>query len=243
MVQADTRSFSSHDVPFILQYCIYAYKQHLRFKTDKSVSVAYLQLSDVKNAPMPSDYEYFTKMAINLGGTFITLTRNQNLPLIRKYDECGAPKVEEMIIDPNKVDVSLFPYGYYYAPHFRAGQYVGEMYSAGGGENEAGYFREDWELRQFQFAGVPRTEILLEYVADTETSGSTMIPYSAVEPIRQYALWQMMEHDRRVPMAERQRAQDRFKLAMAEYGFIAWAWTAQEYMDLCWSTTKSGVKR
>ena len=243
LVQMDMRDFSTHNVPFILQYCIHAYKSELRFKTDKSVKVAYLQLSDVKNAPMPKDYEYYTKVAINFGGQYITLTRNDQIPLQRKYDECGLPKIEDVIINDRLLDPFLFSYGYYYAPHYRNGQYVGEMYSMGGGFNEAGYFREDNEMRQFQFYNVPYNEVVLEYVADLDTNGNTMIPFSAVEPIRQYALWQMSEHDKRVPLYEKQRCQDRFRYAMAQYSYISWTWTMEDYMDACYATTKSGPKR
>lgn len=243
LVQMDTRDFSSHNVPFILQYCIHAYKSELRFHTDKSVKVAYLTMSDVLNAPMPKDYEYYTKVAINFGGQYITLTRNNNIPLQRKTDECGLPKIEDTIVNERLLDPFLFSYGYYYAPHYRNGQYVGEMYSMGGGYNEAGYFREDWDLRQIQFYNVPRKEVVLEYVADVGCNGDTLIPFSAVEPIRQYALWQMVEHDRRVPVYDRQRAQDRFRYAMANYEFINWTWTMDDYLDACYATTKSGPKR
>lgn len=243
LVQMDMRDFSSHNVPFITQYCIHAYKSELRFNTDKSVKVAYLVMSDVLNAPMPKDYEYYTKVAINFGGQYITLTRNQNIPLQRKSDDCGLPKLESVIVDDRLLDPFLFSYGYYYAPHYRNGQYVGEMYSMGGGFNEAGYFREDYEMRQFQFYNVPRNEVVLEYVADVGCNGDTLIPFAAVEPLRQYALWQMVEHDRRVPLYEKQRAQDRYRFAMANYEFINWMWTKEDYLDACYSTTKSGPKR
>lgn len=243
LVQMDLRDFSSHNVPFITQYCIHAYKNELRFKTDKSVKVAYLTMNDVKNAPMPKDYEYYTKVAINFGGQYITLTRNNDIPLVRKVDDCGQPKLDTVIVNEQVLDPFLYSYGYYYAPHYRNGQYVGEMYSMGGGYNEAGYFREDHEMRQFQFYNIPTKEIVLEYVADVETSGATMIPFAAVEPIRKYAHWQMLEYDRRVPVYERQRAQDAFRFAMANYSYINWAWTAEDFLDATYSTIKSGPKR
>jgi hypothetical protein len=243
LVQMDMRDFSSHNVPYILQYCIHAYKSELRFETNKAVKVAYLQLNDVNNAPWPKDYEYYTKVAINWGGQYITLTRNNNIPLQRKFDDCGNPSLPDIIVNERLLDPFLYSYGYYFAPHYRNGQYVGEMYSMGGGYNEAGYFREDHEMRQFQFYNVPQREVVLEYVADLDATGETMIPFSAVEPIRQYALWQMVEHDRRVPVYDRQRAQDRYRYAIANYSYISWTWTAEDYMDACYATTKSGPKR
>jgi len=243
LVQMDTRDFSSHNVPFITQYCVHAYKSELRFKANKSVKVAYLQMNDVLNAPMPKDYEYYVKVAINFGGQYITLTRNNDIALQRKVDDCGLPKLQDITLNERLLDPFLYSYGYYYAPHYRNGQYVGEMYSMGGGYNEAGYFREDWELRQFQFYNVASKEVVVEYVADEEANGNTMIPFSAVEPIRQYALWQMVEHDRRVPIYEKQRAQDRYRFALANYENIVWTWTAEDYLDACYATTKSGPKR
>lgn len=243
LVQMDREDYSTHSIPRILQYCIHAYKNELGYRTSKSVKVAYLQLNDVKNAPYPKDYEYYTKIAINFGGQYITLTRNPRIPLIRKTNDCGLPEATPIDVPITNIDPWLYTYGYYYAPHYRNGQYVGEMYSLTGGYNEAGYFREDDQYRQFQFYNVPTKEVILEYVADEDTSGATMIPYAAVEPIRQYAKWQMKENDSRTPLYEKQRAQDQFRYAMAQYSYTNWAFTAEEFLDNAWSSSRSSPKR
>ena len=241
LVQLDLQSYSTHLVPRILQYCIDAYKQELKFKTSKSVKVAYLAMNDVNNAAWPNDYEYYTKVAINWCGRLVTLSLNNNIPLQRKYDDCGIATLDQVVANPDCCN--NYDYGYFYSPHYRNGQYVGEMYSMGGGFNEAGYFREDAELRQFQFYNVPRTEVVLEYVADEDTTGATMIPLHIVEAIRRYAHWKMVEYDKSIPLALKQRAQDQFRFAMTELKYLTWAWTASDFMDACWAGMKSAPKR
>ncbi len=242
-VQLDLQDFTTHNVPAILQHIIHAYKNELKFTASKSVKVAYLTLSDVHSAAFPKDYEYYTKIAISCGNKYITLSRNQGIPLQRLVNDCGQPRLEDAVCCGDNVDMALYTDGFFYVPHWRDGQYVGEFYSMGGGYNEAGYFREDFEMRQFQFANVPRGTVVLEYVADEDTSINTMIPFSAVEPLRQYAHWQMVEYKRSTPLYEKQRAQDRYMYAREMYRAIVWAFTAQDYLDVCYETSRSGPKR
>lgn len=242
LVQMDRGESSTHNRMKILQYCIDCYKEELRYKADTTVNVAYLTPNAVLNAPWPSDYEYYTKVAINTGRGYVTLSLNNDIPLIRKHD-CGTEEFDTTTVDICNLDPGIFTGQWMIAPHFRAGQYVGEMYAQGGGFNKAGYFRVDKERKQFQFSNIPRTEIVLEYVADGKTNGNTLINYMDVKPIRAYVKWMLVENDRKAPLGEKSRLHDLFHAAMVDRIYQENAPTVVDFMDASYQTIQSGVKR
>lgn len=241
-VQMDLQDFSTHNLARMSQYAIQFYKEKLGFKTDKSIEVAYLTMNSVNNAPMPSDYEYYTKVGINIGGQIFTLSVNNDMVLNRKM-ECGEIVGDSEGALAITTDPIGYEYGYFWGGHYRSGQYVGEFYSLPGGFNELGYFKEDWKRRQFQFYNVPRVEIILEYVADKDATITSLIPFSAVDACVQYIHHQLLTYDRSVPMNEKQLAQMRFNKAWAEYIYIANAPTIQDYLDENWASRTSSPKR
>jgi hypothetical protein len=242
LVQMDMQDYTTHNRMRILQYCIDCYKGVLRYKTDKSIDVAYLTPNAVLNAPWPKDYEYYTKMAMNIGGRLVTLTVNKDIPLVREYD-CGEEKLSQPVAGWEKINPDLYTAGLLYAPHYRAGQYVGEMYSLGGGFNDLGYFRVDHKMRQFQFANIPNTTIICEYVADSKTNGNTLIRYADVAPIRTYVHWQLAEFDKRAPLAIKQAKAGLHNAAMATRIHIEFGPTVSDYMDNAYKGITSGPKR
>lgn len=241
-VQLDLNDFSSHSVSRITQFAIHCVKHHLRFKTNKSVKVAYVTPNAAGNAPMPMDMEKYLKVGISLCGQIYTLTVNNDLLLARTY-ECGVEQ------EPQSIEACLqtpdyeYPDGFWYAPHYRAGQYVGEMYSQGGGLNAFGYFRADYEQRQFQFSNVPVTEIIIEYVADEDVNSQTLIPYQCVDTILNYVHWKMIAYDRTVGLGEKQLAQNAFTKSMADLTYLTFAPNISEYLDMSYSSYKSSPKR
>jgi len=242
LVQLDLQDYTTHNLTRIMQYCIDCYKHVLRYKTDKSVEVAYLQMNDANNAPFPKDYEYYTKVAVNIGNQLVTLSMNNDIPLVRDYN-CGVEQRENF--DPFAVTPETYQYtfGFLYAPHYRNGMFVGEMYSYGGGFNEVGYFRVDHALKQFQFYNVPRKEIVLEYVADKDVNGNTLIYYSDVNTIRAYVHWKLSEFDRLVPLYDKERKMGLFQAAMQERVEIEYIPAISDYLDSTYRNYKSSVKR
>lgn len=244
LVQMDRSESSTHNRMKILQYCIDCYKEELRYKTDTSVSVAYLHPNAVLNAPFPADYEYYTKVAIYTSRGYITLSLNEDIPLIRKHN-CGTEEFDtpSPSLDLCNIDPSIFTGEWLIAPHFRAGQWVGEMYAQGGGFNKAGYFRIDKQMRQFQFSNIPRTEIVLEYVSDSKTNGNTLINYMDVKPIREYVKWRLLENDRKASMGEKDRLHGLFNAAMEKRIHQEYGPTVVDFMDTSYRGIQSGVKR
>jgi hypothetical protein len=242
LVQLDLQDFTTHAQSRMLQYGVHCIRHILRYKTNKNVKVAYLTPNAVLNAPFPKDYEYYTKVAINIGGQLVTLTVNNDIPLNRRY-ECGVEVTEQQAGVISDIDPFRYTDGFYWASHYRNGYFVGEMYSMGGGFNEAGYFRLDHEMKQFQFYNIPSTEIVLEYVADEETSGSTLIYGKDVDVLRAYIHWQMVNYDRKINGGEKQRLMGLYNAAFAERVYIEFAPNMSDYLDAMYSTTLSGPKR
>lgn len=243
-VQMDLDDWTTHRRTKIIQYGINCVKQELRYKSDKSVDVAYLTPNAVGNAPFPANYEYYTKVAIKVCGRLITLTLNNDIPLARKY-ECGVETNDPTCcVDWNNFNPLIYSWGQYFVPHYRAGQFVAELYSLGGGVNEMGYFRVDYKMRQFQFANIPLgAEIVLEYVSDDHTNANTLVYMTDVKPIVAYMHWQLLEHDKKQPAAEKMRKMGLFNAALQERIFYAFAPNISDYLDACWSTYKSTAKR
>ena len=117
------------------------------------------------------------------------------------------------------------------------------MYSVGGGFNELGYFRLDHEMKQFQFYNIPSSEIVLEYVADEDTSGATLIYGKDVEVLRAYMHWQMVNYDRKVQGGEKMRLMGLYNAAFGERVFIEFAPNMSDYLDTSYSASLSGPKR
>lgn len=242
LIQMDMQDYTTHQRMRIMQYCIDCYKDILRYKTDQSVDVAYLTPNAVMNAPWPKDYEYYTKMAMNIGGRLVTLTVNNNIPLVRQYD-CGVEMQTPPVDGWDRINTDCYTGGYFFAPHWRAGQFVGEMYSLGGGFNELGYFRVDYKMRQFQFSGVPNTTIIMEYVADSSTNGNTIIRYADVAVIRAYTHWKMAEFNKQISPGEKDRLFGFFNAALEKRTYLEYAPSISEYLDSCYQGSKSSPKR
>ena len=71
---------------------------------------------------------------------------NDDLMLAHQTDDCGNPVNDNTMGCTNDSSATL-PYfgvaGYYYSPHYRNGQWVGELYGGAGGRNADGYKRTD----------------------------------------------------------------------------------------------------
>lgn len=243
LVQLDLEDFTTHRRTKILQYCIDCYKAVLNYKVNANVNVAYLTPNDVNNAPWPLDYEYYTKIGMNIGGQIVTLTLNPDIPLSRKYD-CGVEALDKATINWNAFNPNAYgDIGFDFAPHYRNGQFVGEMYGIGGGFNELGYFRVDKKMKQFQFFNVPKTEIILEYVGDDKVNGGTLIPYMDVASIRTYVHWQLLEHKMGIPQSEKDRKFWTHNSELAKRVKLEFAPTMSDFLDVCYEGYKSSPKR
>lgn len=222
----------------ILEYALRGCKK-LNFLANPKVSVYYFTPNAALVAPLPDDYEFYTKVAIIVCGVPYTLGWNPNIPLPRLV--CGV----ETPYDLETCDCtpSTFNYqGFEWASHYRSGQFVGEFYSLGGGWNTAGYFRIDLEGRRIVLQNVPsNVTFMMEYVSNGTDGGATLIEEKARYPIRSYVHWQLTEYSP-APENAKQRAQTIWREEFNDYKKIALSVTIDEFMDAMYAGFTPGIK-
>lgn len=248
LVQMDLDDYTTHRKQKYLQYIIMGYRE-LKLKGQTNVSTAYLKMNSVLNSPLPPDYVDWIKVGVNYGGKLLTLSVNQDLMMENRYDECGDEFSSALsnLEQCNSLQSIYEVYGgvYTWIDHYRAGNYVGELYGAGGGNNPAGYFKVDKQMNLIQFTPeVPRTEIVLEYVSDASTVNiSTIIPTELAEVLRQYTHWQLEEFSNKSNESKVYRAFGRYNRAYQDNKDRMSLVTVEQYLDACWSTYQSSPKR
>lgn len=244
MVQLDRDDFSSRNYKRYLQYAINTYKEEIMFGISPSVNVMYgdLSKSSIGVIDMPEDYEYYTKVAILVNGRYLTLSLNPDMPLNRRTDICGDEEFESD--NGGLLNFERFSsggYGYMFAGHYRAGNYVGEMYGLGGGMNRAGYFTIDEKLRRFQFTNVPRTEVVIEYVGNGAGEGS-LIDDMAI-PVIRYGVHHQLSIFENVSQGDKNRYEGLFIGARERYRVAKTVPTIDDYLDATYRSFRSSPKR
>ena len=209
--------------------------------------VAYLTVNDVFQAPLPPDYSRYTKIGVICNNRVITLGVNEELALQNRFDECGDPITLDSLNQCSCTTLidGQYNFGYWYAPHIRNGNYVGEMYGQRGGFNSKGYYRifKDQWLIQFDPA-FPKFTYILEYVSDgSKENGMTIIDFPSVEPLRRYCHWQIISFDKTVSLGDKQMKKDEFYKALEETRHIIHCPTVSEWLDASYGGYLSGPKR
>lgn len=238
MVQQDRDDFSAKMRQKILQYGINTYRQYIQTGINPTIEVFYAKPDSLGIINMPDDYEYYTKVGIIDNGRVFTLTLNRNMPLNRKWDTCG----DEVKLNED-LDFKGTNYGFPFVGHYRAGNYVGELYGLGGGINAMGYYTEDRKLRRLQVTNIPlNKELVIEYVSSNITE-NTIIDDAAVNLIRYGIHQQLTLHDAQETQVRRDNMEREFYKALDHYTMTTSIPTVDEYLDLIYATSKSGIKR
>lgn len=253
-VMLDLDYTDAHKYQKILQIAIDGLGELSKFVSQK-VKVKYLTI-DTNNltVDLPSDFMKISKIGFERNGRINPINLNNNLILARDMDKCGTPQnVNEATCSAD--NVLLYPtYGYYFAPHFRNGRYVGELYGIGGGQSEIEY-RLDEERRQLTLSNqfftegdnqnqIQVTEIILEYVSTgVEPGGSTVISRQAVRPLVKFIHWEITEYNKKASQAEKDRKMKQYMLAFEQYKEFEVGFTIDEYYDMVYSTYKQTPKR
>jgi hypothetical protein len=241
-VQDDLNDYTPHRRIKYTNLALLAY-QELQLKADPKVCVHYFTLNDVLLADLPPDYEFFTKVGVILNRVPYTLTVNNDIQFPRVI--CGVDT--PMNLEAAGTDPNVFgDIGFQWVTHWRAGQYVAENYTLGGGWNSAGYFRVDLKKRQIVMNQVPSAgaQYFMEYVSNGSDGGATMIEQMAFQPIRQYVHWQLKDYQPAniVPMNEKQHREAQWLKAFNDYKDIANAYTIDEFVDKLYGGFTPGIK-
>jgi len=240
MVQVDRDDYSPSSLLKYGQYAINTFKEYIAFASNPTVEVMYATPNDIGCVDMPQDYEYYLKIGLLINGRVFTLTVNKDMPFNRRWNDCGVELNDGEILTTD----FLFGYGWQYATpfagHYRAGNYVGEMYGLGGGFNNAGYFREDWTYRRIQFANMPFSPVVIEY-ASNGVSMQSIIDDTAIDVIR-YGIHHQLSLFNGT-QADQERYGAMLTRAVDLYTFRRTCPTMEEYFDELYRTTKSSPKR
>lgn len=237
LVQQDLEDYSAKMRKRILQFGINTYRHYIQTGIDPTIEVFYAKPDSLGQINLPDDYEYYTKVAVIYKGRVITLTLNKNMPINNRWDSCG-----DEIIDAKEISIVDQQYGYPFVGHYRAGNYVGELYGMGGGINRMGYFKEDKRKRMIQITNLPLDEVVIEYVSSA-LSGGTIVDDAAVGLIRYGTHQQITLHDAKETQVRRGNMEQEFNKALDHYLMHQSIPTVDEFLDMFYQTTKSGVKR
>lgn len=235
----DLDNYTTKSYQKYLQYAVLAYRE-LQLQVEPKVSVHYFTPNSAGLAPLPPDFDFYTKVAMIIGGAAFTLTANDRIPLPKV--ECGV-EVSEIVSCPENFrrDNGAFSSWFNFIPHYRAGNFVGEFYSLGGGWNSAGYFRIDWKNHQIVITGAPRVEYCMEYVGTGADDAQTLIPNGAVQYIRHYIHSQLALFSNSSE-AEKQRKKNECEIAFTKYKDQVQIPTITEYVDLMYCGFQNSPK-
>lgn len=226
-----------------LQWAIDGYTE-LELFTMQNVKVAYLTVKANKTVDLPDDFIEYTKIGYNNGGKMEVLGLNDDLMLPRTKDDCGNIQNDntgECVID----DVVFPNYGYYFAPHFRNGQYVGELYAGAGDGHTDGMYRIDRERRQIAFnSDIVTDTIILEYKSSgVSGDGSTFVPRQCAPVLIAYVHWQRKEHNDKETLGAKDRAFRLYDMQYEKLRDLEFSFTLEEYLAARRSTYASIPKR
>ena len=235
-VLMDLDDYSNTKYLKFLQYAIDGYTD-LQLYTMQNVKVAYLPVNDNKTVDLPNDFIEYTKIGYDAGGVFRTLGHNEDLMLPRATDDCGnvtndnadVCATEELIIPGG-----VFPgSGFYWSPHYRNGQYVGELYSGAGDEHIDGRYRLDRDRGQIAFnSAMDADTIILEYKSSgVNGDGSTNIPRQCAPALIAYVHWQRREYNDKVAGGEKMRLQQRYIVEYEKLRDLEFSFTYSEYIS------------
>jgi hypothetical protein len=235
----------------MLQYAIDGYTK-LNLYSIETIRVAYLEVDqNTKQADLPEDYLFYTKIGYNKGGVAHTLSLNDDLMLVRKNDDCGNGQNDNLSTcgDSNSgkaLSLVSLPYsGYYYTPHYRNGQFVAELYGGRGNQNNAGYYRIDKQRRKIVFnSDIALDEVILEYKSSgVRADGETLVSREYAPTIIAYIHWQLKEYKDKVAQSEKMRLKQRYIDEEKMVRRLNLGFTIEEYLDITRNSYRQTPKR
>lgn len=204
-----------------------------------AIQVAYLKVNSAGIVVFPRDYISYTKIGIYMHGRLVTLSVNNNMALNRA--QVCTKDIRVMEKEGGLGLIAGLNDGYFFAPHFRDGLWVGGLYGAGGGFNTATY-RVDDVAKQIQFNGfIPRGEIVMEYQS-TGISAGTVISRAELDPLKKYVHQFRVEYDDRVPLSTKQRRENQYDASILQLRAFRGRFTLSEYLDTMYRAHKQSPK-
>lgn len=211
----------------------------LRIYHAGAIQVAYLKVNSAGIVVFPRDYIKYSKIGLYMHGQVVTLTLNNSMALNRA--QICTEDIRVMEKESGRAILSTINDGYYFAPHYRGGNYIGGLYGIGGGFNQA-YYKIDEVAKQIQFNGIiPSGEIVLEYQS-TGISSGTVISREELDPLKKYAHQLRVEYDDRVPLSTKVRREEQFDKSVGQLRAFKGRFTMSEYLDILYRNKKQSPK-
>lgn len=215
--------------------------REMRLYHQASVQVGYFEIPDSGVLLYPPDYIAYTKIGIPINGQLVTLSVNENM-LLNRAEKCGD---DIRLMRANNGIYTGVAGGYYYAPHYNNGNYVGGLYGAGGGFNVA-YFREDKVARQFQFDGVIPTIaegriVVMEYES-TGISEGAIVAAECVDVLKNWYFWRANRHRKDIPQSRIAQYKDDYESSVMRMRAFNQSMTIQDFMDILYRNYKQTPK-
>jgi len=233
-IQDDLQDFSQQRYQKYLQKVIRGF-YHLEYEASTNVNVIYLNPNQLGICALPEDYQFYTKIGINLNGTLVTLTRNTNIaPYIDPSALLPCPDTIEsaQAALSTQQPLNIWNWGVTFQSHWRNGQFVGEMYGLGAGLNGAGYFDIDTKLRIITFSGIPFGKtVVMEYVSSGNANAQTLVDAIGADVCRMYAHWQLSKV-KGYAYGDPDRNKAEYEELLWKYKDTQMSPTAQELLDV-----------
>lgn len=233
-------NYTQREYDRYLQFAIEGFGQ-LNLSNITTIRVEHLQMNDAKVVELPPDYIDYVKVAVCINGRLWTLSLNENM-CVPRAEICGVPVRDIVVADPQNLTIPGD--GYLFPDHYFNGRFIGGLYGIGGGFNIA-YFKVDKERRQMIFSGtIPNDEVVLEYKSTgVSKNNTTLIPFQALAALKAYIHWQRVEYDPNVSMGEKQRKKDLYEEECNVLNTFERSFTVDEYLDMCYRSSKQSPKR
>lgn len=175
--------------------------RELRMDVSGMPTTIEIELSNTDSVNLPNDFVSLIRVAVCDGsGNLRSLGLNENMCLPRSADSCGNPITCSSSSIQNLGDV--YNFGVYfngiegYADNWRNGECMGRMFGLGGGNNEIGSYRVDWERGTINFGHLisGATSIVLEYLSNmSSVNGDYNIHPFMVEALKSWIKWKAIE--------------------------------------------------
>jgi hypothetical protein len=190
-----------------------------------NLKVEWLDILEGNIVPFPTDYLYYSRIAVIVGRSVFTLTKDDNIPLPREYscgEESNSVNLTYNDVASDEVSNEVLPYVNYNMGYF-----------ADTGQN-VGYYRLDEQRRMIVLKGsFPAGKILLEYATIPITLGEkTLIPQYVVSSLVAYVMYKTVQYDTRIHRTEKEMRHQAYIAEVTKLRMIVNQMTADEWMDI-----------
>ena len=220
--QNETGDYSPSSYKRLMQLAIEGFTD-LNIFHSPAIKTETLTVTEINTIDVPEDYVDYVRIGIIVDGSIWTLTKNNNIPLLRSIS-CG----EDVGDADNQVSPRL-QYDWHY--------------SFAGGTN-IGMYRYDPEYRRIVLSGnMIGQSVVLEYMSSgVSCSGATWVPREAGEVIKEYMYWKSIQRTD-AAVSQKELAMRNYYIALEKYKAMAYSFSVDEFLDAVRSGEKQTVKR